>query len=205
MHLIFLALFFFLSTFSTFSDVVISGFAAGQNPFGSIFVSISANNDGTQTLLAPSSSDIAWVATENFFPGIVDFSEGGTNNAISLRARLEPDHTDNGAIALQFNYPPRTSGRPAESVGTSIPFGLFNAQDFTTITIPLSDFQGTITPPALDSVISVFLHNVPSEPGHIVHITFDSLTAVSIPEPGTVSLGIVGFVTLLLARYTRRL
>lgn len=168
------------------------------------FLSISTNNDGTQTLLAPSASGIVWVATENFFPGVVDFSEGGTNNAITLRARLEPDHADNSAIALQINYPARNSIGIVESVGANIPFALFNTQDFSTITIPLSDFHGSIAP-TLDSVLGVAFHNVPSEPGHIIHITFDSLTAVSIPEPSTISLVIIGAVILALANSRRYL
>lgn len=185
------------------ADTLISGFSPGENPFyfagdGS-FGSATSNPDGTQTLLATSGG--------GFFLFLlhppVDLTEGGRNTGISLRARREPDNTAVGSFALNFH----SAHSSAESI-SEIGLEQLGNGDFTTVIVPFTSFRTgdpfgpPNPPPVFNDVRQIYILGSGigrTEPAR-AHVTFDSLSAVQIPEPGTLTLICCGLSFLLLKR-----
>jgi len=178
------------------SDTLISGFSPSEHPFeySGMFGSLIQNPDGTQTVLQPEDKHAFWAIFLQ--PTALDATDGGKNLAISLRAKRELDNTavehfdlmvySANAMNSQVVALVRYDDFPVGSFGTvTIPFESFSFVGFDTNSnrpLPLELFQ---------SIDQILIYDFNVNTLNRTHFTFDSLSAVQIPEPSPCLL--IGF------------
>ena len=183
------------------ADTLISGFSPGENPFvyGGMFGSFAQNADGTETVREEARAGF-WTVALISEPS--DLTNEGQNNAITLRMKREPDHTSAGDFRLSF------SSRTGDLAFANLSLDAFPVGEFGNVTIPFSSFFSQINPFDGTQMTTNFNRIVEIQIGGVthggtIHLTFDSLSAVQIPEPSIIALLTVGLMFFGRNTFTR--